>query len=310
MGIGLSHRDSLVNDGARKVGHSKVFCRKKITSYGHYTMHLLSLVFDLISLTFLYIGALPVAHLILTHGTTSLSLQLQHRRFINTSQQPLVEGVATDVDTCSFEIRVSLLFLDETLRAERVRVKKKCSASALYGSLDGCIQVQCTVVRLGIGNDLGYREVVCEEGDFLGGGEEIFLCGGVGYWVIGGVGGGRGGVKTGQINESSVEAVKAMSQPEVTIAGHCLKLTDIKLTDAKIVREFKRPAGVTEEQMDASSDGDVLVIMDLGADDSLFEAGFAREVVNRVQKLRKKSALEPTDSVETTNQFLPEFYNP
>ncbi|GJZ12375.1 hypothetical protein Tco_0547605 [Tanacetum coccineum] len=117
--------------------------------------------------------------------------------------------------------------------------------------------------------------------------------------------------KTGQINESSVEAVKAMSQPEVTIAGHCLKLTDIKLTDTKIVREFKRPAGVTEEQMDASSDGDVLVIMDLGADDSLFEAGFAREVVNRVQKLRKKSCLHwnTTDSVEQQISFCPDSTN-
>nr|GEX62144.1 isoleucine--tRNA ligase, cytoplasmic [Tanacetum cinerariifolium] len=38
--------------------------------------------------------------------------------------------------------------------------------------------------------------------------------------------------------------------------------------------------------------------MDLRADDPLLEAGFAREVVNRVQKLREKSALEPTDSVE------------
>nr|GEY64804.1 ribonuclease H-like domain, reverse transcriptase, RNA-dependent DNA polymerase [Tanacetum cinerariifolium] len=76
-------------------------------------------------------------------------------------------------------------------------------------------------------------------------------------------------------------AVKAMSQDnilsfekagEITIAGHCLKLTDIK-----IVTGFKRPDGVPEEQMDASSDGDVLVIMDLRTDDSLLEAGFARE---------------------------------
>ncbi|GJW49295.1 isoleucine--tRNA ligase, cytoplasmic [Tanacetum coccineum] len=47
-----------------------------------------------------------------------------------------------------------------------------------------------------------------------------------------------------------------------------------------------------------SGDGDALVIMDLRADDSLFEAGFARAVVNHVQKLRKKSGLAPTDSVE------------
>ncbi|KAH9606871.1 hypothetical protein KSS87_019705, partial [Heliosperma pusillum] len=96
--------------------------------------------------------------------------------------------------------------------------------------------------------------------------------------------------------------VKAMSQEdilafedagEVTIAGHCLKMSDIK-----VLRDFKRPDNTTEEEIDAAGDGDVLVILDLRPDDSLFEAGVAREVVNRIQKLRKKASLEPTDVVE------------
>ncbi|KAI3524031.1 hypothetical protein L1887_02632 [Cichorium endivia] len=110
------------------------------------------------------------------------------------------------------------------------------------------------------------------------------------------------GKRLGKSMRVVADAVKALSQEEIlsfeksgeiTIATHCLKLSDIK-----IVRGFKLPDGVTEEQMDASGDGDVLVILDLRPDDSLFEAGFAREVVNRIQKLRKKSALEPTDFVE------------
>ncbi|CAB4263187.1 unnamed protein product [Prunus armeniaca] len=96
--------------------------------------------------------------------------------------------------------------------------------------------------------------------------------------------------------------VKAMSQEsilgfekagEVTLSGHCLKLADIK-----VVRDFKRPNGTTEKEIDANGDGDVLVILDLRPDESLFEAGIAREIVNRIQKLRKKAALEPTDMVE------------
>ncbi|XP_059654270.1 isoleucine--tRNA ligase, cytoplasmic-like [Cornus florida] len=96
--------------------------------------------------------------------------------------------------------------------------------------------------------------------------------------------------------------VKAMSQEdilafekagEVTIATHCLKLSDIK-----IIRSFKCPDNMTEEEIDAAGDGDVLVILDFRPDESLFEAGVAREVVNRIQKLRKKAALEPTDTVE------------
>lgn len=102
--------------------------------------------------------------------------------------------------------------------------------------------------------------------------------------------------------------VKAMSQDnilaferdgEVTIAGHCLKLSDIK-----VVRDFRRPDGTTEKEVDAAGDGDVLVILDLRPDDSLFEAGVAREIVNRIQKLRKKAALEPTDVVEVYFESL------
>ncbi|XP_020597430.1 isoleucine--tRNA ligase, cytoplasmic-like [Phalaenopsis equestris] len=58
--------------------------------------------------------------------------------------------------------------------------------------------------------------------------------------------------------------------------------------------------------MDAAGDGDVLVILDLRADESLYEAGIAREVINRVQKLRKKAGLEPTDFVEFFYESLDE----
>ncbi|KAF2322172.1 hypothetical protein GH714_008145 [Hevea brasiliensis] len=104
--------------------------------------------------------------------------------------------------------------------------------------------------------------------------------------------------------------IKAMSQKdiiafeeagEVTIASHTLKLADIK-----VVREFKRPAGLAEKEIDAAGDGDVLVIMDLRPDESLYEAGVAREVVNRIQKLRKKVALEPTDAVDVYFESLDE----
>ncbi|RWV84526.1 hypothetical protein GW17_00053753 [Ensete ventricosum] len=44
--------------------------------------------------------------------------------------------------------------------------------------------------------------------------------------------------------------------------------------------------------------GDVLVILDLRADESLFDAGVARE------KLRKKAGLEPTDIVELYYESL------
>uniref|UniRef100_A0A2N9FJH6 isoleucine--tRNA ligase n=1 Tax=Fagus sylvatica TaxID=28930 RepID=A0A2N9FJH6_FAGSY len=93
--------------------------------------------------------------------------------------------------------------------------------------------------------------------------------------------------------------VKAMSQEnilafekagEVTIAGHCLKLTDIK-----VVRDFKRPDGMTEKEIDAAGDGKLQYPLDYDV-----------EIVNRIQKLRKKAGLEPTDIVEVYFKSLDE----
>ncbi|KAI9117340.1 hypothetical protein K1719_011506 [Acacia pycnantha] len=110
------------------------------------------------------------------------------------------------------------------------------------------------------------------------------------------------GVVAKEIKAMSQENILAFENSgEVIIANHCLKQTDIK-----VLRDFKRPDGMTEKEIDAAGDGDVLVILDLRPDESLFEAGAAREIVNRIQKLRKKSSLEPTDMVEVYFESLDE----
>ncbi|KAF9603367.1 hypothetical protein IFM89_035612 [Coptis chinensis] len=116
------------------------------------------------------------------------------------------------------------------------------------------------------------------------------------------------GKRLGKAMGIVAKEVKAMSQTdiltfqrvgEVTLSGHCLKLSDIK-----IVREFKRPDDIAEKQYDAAGDGDVLVVLDLHLDVSLLEEGVAREIVNKIQKLRKKAGLEPTDVVEVYIEFV------
>ncbi|KAK4268844.1 hypothetical protein QN277_022077 [Acacia crassicarpa] len=110
------------------------------------------------------------------------------------------------------------------------------------------------------------------------------------------------GVVAKEIKAMSQENILAFEKSgEVIIANHCLKQTDIK-----VLHDFKRPDGMTEKEIDAAGDGDVLVILDLRPDESLFEAGAAREIVNRIQKLRKKSSLEPTDMVEVYFESLDE----
>ncbi|KAG8388928.1 hypothetical protein BUALT_Bualt02G0176300 [Buddleja alternifolia] len=110
------------------------------------------------------------------------------------------------------------------------------------------------------------------------------------------------GVVAKEVKAMSTENILAFEKAgEVTIATHVLKLSDIKIN-----REFKPPSNVKVEDIDAKGDGDVLVILDLRGDESLFEAGVAREIVNRIQKLRKKAALEPTDMVEVFFKSLDE----
>ncbi|CAN5966669.1 unnamed protein product [Sphagnum jensenii] len=116
------------------------------------------------------------------------------------------------------------------------------------------------------------------------------------------------GKRLGKAMGLVAKEVKSMTQTQIMdferagkakFAGHELELQDIK-----VIREFKAPDGVNKEDIDASGDGDVLVVLDLRPDESLLEAGFAREIVNRVQKLRKKAGLEPTDTVEVYYDVL------
>lgn len=110
------------------------------------------------------------------------------------------------------------------------------------------------------------------------------------------------GKRLGKAMGAVAKEVKSMNQSDilsfeksgkVVLSGHQLCIGDIK-----IVREFKPPDGINKEDIDAAGDGDVLVILDLRPDETLQDLGTAREIVNRVQKLRKKAGLEPTDNVE------------
>ena len=50
-------------------------------------------------------------------------------------------------------------------------------------------------------------------------------------------------------------------------------------------------------RFEAHSSEDILILLDTTPDQSMLDEGVAREVVNRIQKLRKKAGLAPTDEV-------------
>jgi len=80
---------------------------------------------------------------------------------------------------------------------------------------------------------------------------------------------------------------------KMTLLGH-----DIGPEDVRIMYTFD--ATKVKEDMtrfEAHSSEDILILLDTTPDQSMLDEGVAREVVNRIQKLRKKAGLAPTDEV-------------
>jgi len=79
-----------------------------------------------------------------------------------------------------------------------------------------------------------------------------------------------------------------LEKGEIEVLGHALTTEDVK-----VIREFKG-----DSRYEAGFSEDALTMLDCLVDDELRSEGLAREVINRVQKLRKKAGLLPTDPVE------------
>ncbi|KAG7300162.1 Isoleucine--tRNA ligase-cytoplasmic [Plutella xylostella] len=84
------------------------------------------------------------------------------------------------------------------------------------------------------------------------------------------------------------------AQCEKLIADGFVELVGQKI-DVSEVRIIFQAQGT--DQYEAHSDNDVLVLLNVSPDQDMLDEGFAREIINRVQKLRKKAHLVPTDEV-------------
>lgn len=78
----------------------------------------------------------------------------------------------------------------------------------------------------------------------------------------------------------------------IVVEGHALAEEDLKL-----VYKFDSANESTPNHYEAHCDKQVLVLMDVSPDQSMLDEGIAREVINRVQKLRKKAGLVPSDDI-------------
>ena len=110
------------------------------------------------------------------------------------------------------------------------------------------------------------------------------------------------GKRLGKAMGKIAKAVKQMPQDDLrsfqktgacVIDGYPLSRDDIT-----IKFEFFTSVGVDNKNIDAAlGEDDVMVIIDLATDQQLLDCGAARELVNRIQKLRKAGGLQASDEV-------------
>ncbi|XP_070193742.1 isoleucine--tRNA ligase, cytoplasmic-like isoform X2 [Littorina saxatilis] len=73
---------------------------------------------------------------------------------------------------------------------------------------------------------------------------------------------------------------------------------DLETEDLRVMFSVSEKKGQGEgHQYEAHSDGKVLVLLDVSPDQSMLDEGVAREVINRVQRLRKKAKVQPSDEI-------------
>uniref|UniRef100_A0A8C2USK6 Isoleucine--tRNA ligase, cytoplasmic n=1 Tax=Chinchilla lanigera TaxID=34839 RepID=A0A8C2USK6_CHILA len=90
---------------------------------------------------------------------------------------------------------------------------------------------------------------------------------------------------------SSEELEQFQKSGSIVVEGHELREEDIRL-----MYTFDQTTDATA-QFEAHSDAQALVLLDITPDQSMLDEGMAREVINRIQKLRKKCNLVPTDEI-------------
>jgi isoleucyl-tRNA synthetase len=89
-----------------------------------------------------------------------------------------------------------------------------------------------------------------------------------------------------------------------TVAQKIKELTDtqihrLELNEVRVIYQFGGDSK-TVSDFEAHSDNDVLVLLNMKPNQELVDEGMAREIINRIQKLKKKAKLIPTDPVIVT----------
>ena len=90
---------------------------------------------------------------------------------------------------------------------------------------------------------------------------------------------------------TSDDVRKFVAEKKITVGG-------IALTEEDLVVKRGLKEDESSKNMESNTDNDVLIVLDAELHPELAHEGVGREIINRVQQLRKKAGLAPTDDVK------------
>ena len=94
---------------------------------------------------------------------------------------------------------------------------------------------------------------------------------------------------------AAIQALTDVEINEMVKAGY--RVVAGQRIDISEVRLIFKSESISTSQYEVNSDNDVLILLDVTPDSSMQDEGTAREIINRIQKLRKKAHLVPTDQI-------------
>lgn len=102
------------------------------------------------------------------------------------------------------------------------------------------------------------------------------------------------------------KALPSLTSAEVKAYVENKKMTvdGIELDEEDLIVKRGLNDGDTSKSIETNTDNDVLIILDAALYPELADEGVAREIINRVQRLRKKAGLVPTDDVKMEYRVL------
>lgn len=104
-------------------------------------------------------------------------------------------------------------------------------------------------------------------------------------------------VKAALPSLTSEQVQEYLQNKEILVDG-------IRLEEGDLVVRRGLREDATSKNLEINSDNEVLTILDSEIHPELAQEGLAREIINRVQRLRKKAGLQATDDVKMEYQVL------